>query len=119
MTKRSATPAGQTPISQDPAAVEALKKWCGEQRGRRKVADLHKSTDEFERFSNQSLAKKMALTWDQLWGSGAVGPSEESEKSTTADALMQAARGGVGIGGKFVVFVVFCRPTFCRLTFRL
>lgn len=104
--KSKSTPVGQAPISQDPEAVLALEKWCMEQRGRRKVSDLHNSTDEFVKYSSQSLAKKMGLIWDKLWGQGSTGPSDTTEKNLAADALMSAARSGIGIGGTFVCFLI-------------
>ena len=89
-------PEGLKKITDDDAAVAKLEAWCKKQPHRKKAGDLHFETNgEFSEFTNQSLARKLTIIFDGMFGKGCQGGPGDADAS--ALALMQSARSGLGL----------------------
>ena len=87
---------GLKAIATDEAACRDLEAWCSKQTSRKKTSDLLADTKgRFLTFTNQSLARKMTIIFDGKFGKGVDGGDETT---SAAEALMQSAREGNGLG---------------------
>ena len=90
------------PISQNAEKSAELEAWCRKQRFRQNTKALLSSTNaQFAEFTNQSLARKMTIIFDSMFGKGHDGGNdvdpETSTSSSSAEILMSSARGGAGL----------------------
>ena len=106
MPPKQKTP-GLKPISKDIGAMAQLDAWCRQQPTRCGTKDLKFLTHgAFNEFSTASLAKKMTHIFDDMFGPGndnlkdkEANPCMNGSAKSGANALMAAARQGLGVEG--------------------
>ena len=87
---------GLQPISRDKQKSAQLEEWCDQQSSRRRLADMQRETKgQFQEFSTQSLARKMAVCFDRKFGPG--NDTYEDPADSLPNELMSSARMGAGI----------------------